>query len=247
MDQEIWSTNLNKKCDQEIWSIISIWSGPIRSDQMIRSGQIRDQIGQAIRPSSIEIRTKPTKAWSERWIKRSDQEIWTRNANKKFDQEFRSDEIRPDQIKWSGQIRSEIRSDRKFDRLRSNLIRNLLEFWWHFDRISIECGSNFDQSQCNLKQFGSPGHPKSTENRSRCLPWAPQGAPRSAPGTPGRPKECSGTTFWSKFDQLRTKFGRSLIDFGAKLARSEIEVRSHPNSNNFEQIWIEVWSKSDQI
>ena len=100
-------------------SIFSIWSGPIRSDQMIRSGQNRDQIGQAVRPSSIEFRTKLTKAWSERWIKKFDQEIWTRNANKKFDGEFRTDDIRPDHIKWSGQIRPEMRSDRKFDRLRN--------------------------------------------------------------------------------------------------------------------------------
>ena len=122
MDQEIWSTNLHRKCDQEMRSIFSIWSGPIRSDQMIRSGQNRDQIGQAIRPSSIEFWTKPTKAWSERRINKFDQEIWTSNANKKFDRDDESCYIfwshRSDQIRSNDEVRSEQRSNRQFDQAR---------------------------------------------------------------------------------------------------------------------------------
>ena len=114
---------------------------------MIRSAEIRDQIGQAIRPSWMEIRTKPTKARSKRWIKKFDQKIRARNEIKKLNQEFRSDEIQSDQIKGSN--RSDQRSDRtqirpisiksssKFDRI-------LIAFRSIFDRIWIKFGSKVE-------------------------------------------------------------------------------------------------------
>ena len=145
-------------------------TGPIRSDQMMRSGQNRDQIEQAIRPSSIEFRTKPTKAWSERWsrkfdqekrsvqkeimIRKVDQQMWSRNSINNFDQEIWSRNLikKFDQEIWSRKSISnfdqDFWSESNFDRTSiqpwSIFGRSLIEFPSKYDRISVETLMKFE-------------------------------------------------------------------------------------------------------
>ena len=161
-------------------------TGPIRSDQMMRSGQNRDQIEQAIRPSSIEFRTKPTKAWSERWIRKFDQEkrsvqkeimirkvdqqMWSRNSINNFDQEIWSRNL----IKKVDQaFRSRFLIRVEFW---SNLDPTLINFWPIFDRISVEIWSNFRR---NFDEIGSNLGPRGTQNRPEVGPGTLLGSPRA--------------------------------------------------------------------
>ena len=131
-------------------------TGPIRSDQMMRSGQNRDQIEQAIRPSSIEFRTKPTKAWSERWsrkfdqekrsvqkeimIRKVDQQMWSRNSINNFDQEIWSRNLikKFDQESRSGISIKIFDQSRILIEPRSNLDQFLADLWSNFRRNMIE-------------------------------------------------------------------------------------------------------------
>ena len=239
---------------------------------MIRSAEIRDQIGQAIRPSWMEIRTKPTKAWSERWIKKFDQEIGARNEIKKFDQEFRSDEIQSDQIKGSN--RSDQRSDRpqirpisiksssKFDRIliafRSISDRIWIKFGSNVELFGTKSGSTFDQiwgSKCrsrfrqlwwNLKQFWSSGHPKSTRSRSRDPPGESQGAQVVLGDGLERPRHAPGVSRkrpWS----VRWAPSGAILMIGVRTnAGTKILIEPWAswttNDMNFESIFEQIWS-----
>ena len=184
-------------------------TGPIRSDQMIMSGQNRDQIEQAIQPSSIEFRTKPTTAWSERWsrkfdqekrslqkdimIRKVDQQMWSRNSINNFDQEIWSRNLikKFDQESRSGRSIKIFDQSRILIEPRSNLDQLLADLWSNFRRNMIEFPSKL---WWNLKQFWSSGHPKSTRSRS----WDPPGGSQGAQVVPGdgleRPRHDPGVS-----------------------------------------------------
>ena len=160
-------------------------TGPIRSDQMMRSGQNRDQIEQAIRPSSIEFRTKPTKA-SERWsrkfdqekrsvqkeimIRKVDQQMWSRNSINNFDQEIWSRNLIK-KVEQAFRSRFLIRVE-----FWSNLDPKSINCWPIFDRISVEIWSNFRQ---NFDEIGSNLGPRGTQNRPEVGPGTLLGGPRA--------------------------------------------------------------------
>ena len=236
-------------------------TGPIRSDQMMRSGQNRDQIEQAIRPSSIEFRTKPTKAWSERWsrkfdqekrsvqkeimIRKVDQQMWSRNSINNFDQEIWS---RNSIKKFDQESRSGI-SIKIFDQSRilieprSNLDQFLADLWSNFRRNMIEFPSKL---WWNLKQFRSSGHPKSTRSRS----WDPPGGSQGAQVVPGdgleRPRHDPGVSRkrpWS----VRWAPNGAILKIGVrKNAGTKILIAVWAswttNDTNFASIFEQIWS-----
>ena len=203
-------------------SIFSIWSGPIRSDQMMRSGQNRDQIEQAIRQSSIEFRTKPTKAWSERRIKKFDQQISTRNAINIFDL------IRSDQIRSNDQVRSEQRSDRtgnstKFDRISNQADQSMIgkmeqEIWSRKEICTKRDHDQKGRSTNVIKKFDQQLRSRNLIKKFDQEIWSRKSIRHF------------DQDFWSESNFDRTSiqpwsiFGRSLIEFPSKYDRISVET-----------------------
>jgi hypothetical protein len=160
-----------------------------------------------------------------------------------------SDLMRSDQIRSNDQVRSDQRSDRTGNLTDFGQIS--FEICSNFDGISIESPSNVDRISINLSAIWSNLGLRGIQNRPKIGPGAFPGHPRAPQGVPRAPQGAPRSAQEPHFDRNSTNCEPNLVEawstFGAKLARSKIEVRSHPNSNNFEQIWIEVWSKSDQI
>ena len=169
------------------------------------------------------------------------------NLIKNFDL-MRSNQIRSkDQ---TGQIRDQI--GHKFDQFRSNLSRNLIGFWLHFDRFSIELGSNLDRTWSYLNQnldrhsinSGNWNFDRNLSNVTRFEAILASGIDQKSirgpfVGNLRARKECSGTT-WSvpgALQECPESVPEASVEHQVKQFGG-IGIGTNPGT----KIWIALWA-----